>query len=213
MKRTSKKTLTMVLFALCVLLCAVMLIACNPTPEQKEKAFNTYGKEKAFNKTSGGTVIHLADGTKTYYIPSSVSGDYKTISEYAAAKANTLTSAITINTSTTNSSSSFFFSVAPYSNPDNTNANATNWYNYSTSTGVLSRSEIRYSSTNLGSKNLQYKKHTALHEMGHTFGLGHVNESILNGYTVMLSPHPDSKYELDDYGEFDRANIEWQYGK
>ncbi len=213
MKRTSKKTLTLVLFVLHVLLCAVMLIACNPTPAQIEKAFDTYGKEKAFMKTSGGKVLHLANGTTTYYIQPAVSGDYKTISEYAAAKANTLTSAVSICTSTltADSSSSFLFSVQSYSSSDK-KANATNFLN-SSSKGVVIFSEIRYSSENLERKTMQYKKHTALHEMGHTFGLGHVTDSILNGYTVMLAEHPSSKYELDDYGEFDRANIEWLYGK
>ena len=51
-------------------------------------------------------------------------------------------------------------------------------------------------------------------ELGHTFGLGHITDSRMSGYTVMFSPHPQGNDgKLTDYTEFDRYNIDWYYGK
>lgn len=209
MSLTQKKTLTTMLVVLCALLLIVVLSACNPTQAQKEQAVRDYGEAKAYNKTSSGVIKHLSDGTKSYYIPTTVTGEYKTVSEYAIAKANTLTSAITINT-TTSSSSSYKYAVV---DTHSENWNAYNTTSSNSTTGVISSSTITYIKSALNSKNLQYKKHTALHEMGHTFGLGHIEADEMRSWTVMISPHPAAKYELDDYSEFDRYNITWQYGE
>ncbi|MDR0751071.1 MAG: M57 family metalloprotease [Christensenellaceae bacterium] len=187
----------------------MILSACNPTEARKRQAVKDYGEAKAYNKTQSGAIRHLPYGTISYYIPSSVAGSYKTISEYAIAKANTLTSTITITTTTASNSSFKYSIVSTYSD----GTNAYNTTRFSATTGVISGSTITYVKSALDSKNLQYKKHTALHELGHTFGLCHIEATEMAGWTVMISPHPATKYELDDYSEFDRYNVEWQYGE
>ena len=210
MKMTSKKFCMMVMMVFCVALLAITLIACNPSQKQKEQAVRDYGEAKAYN-TVNGNIIHLSNGTISYYIPSSVSGDYRTISEYAISKANTLTSAVTVNTAPSSGSYNF---AKTGTVSGHANANAVNNYRYNPSNGTVVGSTITYLTDHLDSKNLAYKKHTALHEMGHTFGLEHVEADIMRGWTVMISPHPnENKYQIDDYTEFDRYNITWKYGE
>ncbi len=189
---------------------AVTLSACNPSQKQKEQAVDNYGRGKAYNTTNGYT-RHLENGTISYYIPTSVSGDYRTISEYAISKANTLTSVVTVNTASSSGSYKFAKTGTVSGHPD---ANAVNSSTVNSTNGAVTGSTITYSTDHLDSKNFAYKKHTALHEMGHTFGLGHIEADIMKGWTVMITPHPnEDKYQIDDYTEFDRYNITWYYGE
>lgn len=205
-KTTTKSVLLVLLITLCVVLLGLMMCAC--TQQEKEQAVKNYGESKAFNKKNN-IEQHLADNsTVAFYIPSEVSGEYRTVSEYAIAKANTLTSRITVKVGS--SAGSFRFEKANLIE-DHTNANAVTFYS-STAAAVITNATIVYSATNLDGKNLAYKKHTALHEMGHVFGLGHIEAKVMKGYTVMMTPHPEKKYEVDDFTEFDRYNITWKYG-
>lgn len=184
-----------------------MMCAC--TDQEKEQAVQNYGESKAFLKKNN-IEKHLADNsTVAFYISTDVSGEYRTISEYAVAKANTLTSRITVKIGS--SSGNFKFEKANLIE-GHTSANAVTYSN-STAAAVITSARIVYSYTNLNGKNLAYKKHTALHEMGHVFGLGHIEADVMKGYTVMIAPHPnEAKYQIDDFTEFDRHNITWKYG-
>lgn len=208
MELTSKKVFMIAVMALCIILLGALLIGC--TDKEKKQAIEKYGQAKAYNKTSTGNIIHLS-GTISYYIPTSVTGDYRSISEYAIAKANTLTDAVVVNTASIEGTYKF---AQTGTIPTSPNANANNSYTFYTDTGVISGSTITYSTDHLNGKNYAYKKHTALHEMGHSFGLKHIEADVMRGYTVMISPHPnEEKYQVADYTEFDRYNIEWYYGK
>lgn len=210
MKQTSKKLLLLTILILCMAVLVSSLCAC--TDAQRKKAVETYGMGNAYMKNDNGKTEHLRSGrTVTYYIPTGISGDYRAISEYALAKANTLTSSITINGNGT--TETFRFSVENGNIEKHENANAVNFMWVSESTGEVTRSNITYSKAHMDGKTLASKKHTALHEMGHTFGLGHIEADVMKGYTVIMSPHPESKYELDDFAEFDRYNITWYYGE
>lgn len=211
MKNTisSNKVLKILILVLCVVLLSAILCAC--TPEQKEEAVRRYGQSKAYNKASNGEEIHLSEGSYYFYIPSSVSGVYKTISEYAVAKASTLTSKVEIGISPS-SNTDFKFAITGTVSGHET-ANAVTAYSYN-SNAEVTRATITYSTDHLNSRNDAYRKHTALHEMGHVFGLGHITADVMKGYTVMISPHPnEEKYQESDYDEFDRYNITWKYGK
>lgn len=206
-KTTTKNMLLYLLIVLCIVLLGLMMCAC--TDQEKEQAVQNYGESKAFLKKNN-IEKHLADNsTVAFYISTDVSGEYRTISEYAVAKANTLTSRITVKIGS--SSGNFKFEKANLIE-GHTSANAVTFSN-STAAAVITSARIVYSYTNLNEKNLAYKKHTALHEMGHVFGLGHIEADVMKGYTVMIAPHPnEAKYQIDDFTEFDRYNINWKYG-
>ena len=210
MKQTSRKLILLIILILSMTILVSALCAC--TEAEKKQAVETYGRGNAYNKNSSGQTEQLRSGrTVSYYIPTSVSGDYRAISEYAIAKANTLTSSITVNGSGT--TETFCFGVEKGNIENHENANAVNFIWVNKSTGEVTASTITYSKAHLDNDTLASKKHTALHEMGHTFGLGHIEADVMRGHTVMISPHPASKYELDDYSEFDRYNITWYYGE
>ncbi len=213
MKLSSKRLWLVFVVILSLALLAVILCACNPSQADKEKAVAEYGREKAYSKSYKGAMLHLGNGTIKYYIPTSVSGDYKVISEYAIAKANTLTSKVNVYISP-DASTNFSFAVENGKISGNETSNAVNFYRCIPDSGEITTSTITYSKAHLDSRNLAYKKHTALHEMGHTFGLGHIEADIMKGWTVMIAPHPnEDKYQIDDYAEFDRYNITWYYGE
>lgn len=208
MKSLLKKRIVILLSMLCVLLTIITLSAC--TAKQKEQAVKAYGQSKAYNKTDSNIDITVERGSINYYIPTTVKGDYKTISEYAIAKANTLTSTVNVGTSTSTKSNYKYAIVS--SSTTHPNANAYNSYSYNVN-GEINKSTITYVTGKLDGESMDYKKHTALHEMGHTFGLGHIEADEMRGYTVMISPHPSKKkYQTTDYTEFDKYNITWKYG-
>lgn len=209
MKTIIKKIIIVVISLLCIIFMLSTLSACSL--EKVDVNAMQYEGAYSFDKTTNNDLLHLGGGTIRYYIDPSVQGDYRKIAEHAIEKANSLTSKISIKI-TDSPDSNFYFSVVSldHKNPE---VNAMNYRSYIPETGEIVKSNIQFVSKNLDNKSLEYKKHTALHEMLHTFGLGHIEAKEMIGKTLMTATHPEEqKYQMDDYSEFDRANIIWKYG-
>jgi hypothetical protein len=186
-----------------LIVCTMLFAACSN--EEKLAAVEKYGMSNAFIKHKGMDVT-LSNNQASYYIPSSISGDYYTIAVQAAVQANATSSKITIST-TANSSSAFQFRTSSSSS----DAYADNLLGITSNAKIVS-STITFYTSNMNNISLTGKLYTAIHEMGHTLGLDHITASEMRGYTVMYTPYPASKYLVTDYTEFDRYNIQWKYG-
>jgi len=196
------------LMLLALMICAIVLGACSK--KEEKNAVEKYGESKAYIKV-GGIDYVLADSTINFYIASSVSGDYKRAVDNAIAKANAVSSKITV-TSAGSSTSRFVIEVKKVSsNGSNIAGEASS---ISNSSNQRIGSTVKLYTDALGSRSFEYKAHTALHEIGHVFGLEHIVADSMKGYTVMIAPHPsEKKYQLVDYAEFDKYNITWKYGE
>lgn len=186
-----------------ILVFTSVLASC--TKEQEEYVWENEGKSKAFLQTTSGIDLTLNNRSASYYI-NGLTGDYKTAAQWAVTKANTTSSQLTINT-TTSSTSDFLF--ATYSSSDG--KNGLNTINYSTATGYISRSTIQLNTYYLSTYTLDGKKHIAVHEMGHTLGLRDINTDVLSGHTIMWYSYSGST-TFDNYQRFDLENIKWKYG-
>lgn len=186
----------------------LILTACKG---DQTELMEQYGYENAYDVTVKGDSLYLEPQTISYYISPTIQGDYRIIAEYAVTMANMLTSNIKI-TITECCDSDFVFSVVT-SDPKYPSVNAINYRIYKPSTGEIVSSNIEFVSDYLGGKSLNYKKQVALHEMLHTFGIGHAEADEMIGYTVMIVPHPEQeRYQVTNYSDFDKANIVWKYG-
>lgn len=203
MKTKSKKLGMLLLFGFVVVATALLLTAC--TQQQKSEAVRKYGEGKAFT-TKNGRALKLGTSTVSFNIQSSVTGEYYTITDHAIAKANAVSSRLNINK---NGNSNSNWQITTSYNNNNINGNTHYYY----SNGRINSATITYNRYNLDRRSFNYKKHTALHEMGHVMGLGHITANEMRGYTVMITPHPnESKWQMSDYSEFDKYNLQWHYG-
>lgn len=203
--KTKLKKLEMILFFVVIaILTALVLTACSQ--QQKEEAVRKYGEKNAFT-VKDGKRLRIGSSNVAFYIQSSVNGEYYAVSEYAIAKANAVSSRLNINNGG-RSNSKWQFTTTYTRNSINGNTR------YTYNNGIIKSATITLNMYNLDKRSMVYKKHTALHEMGHAMGLAHINANEMKGYTVMMTPHPnESKYQMSDYGEFDKYNLQWRYGK
>ena len=194
--------LLLVLIAACSL---VVLSGC--TAKERQKFFEAYGMDNAYNHTTSGVVRH-APKSISYYIDPSVTGNYRTAVEDAIKKANALTGKVTMTYNTNNAKSSYVIKVE--------NVGSTGWSGLNSSyanptTGEITQSTITLNSYYLKSYSANMLKEVILHEIGHTFGLRDLNEtSDLVKYSVMYY-QADYTYVYTQYQDFDKANIEWYY--
>lgn len=207
---TSKKLFIFLVSIFCCAICLLSLCAC--TDSQKTQAITNFGKEKAY-VTYEKSIVHLKqNSTISYYIDDNVTGKYRTAVIQAISIANSLTDDITINANGT-PDSKFRIVLAAFL-IDDTTAIAKNRLNVDILTTEITSSTITLTTAYLANQSPEYILYTVLHELGHTFGLGHITDSRMSGYTVMFSPHPQGNDgKLTDYTEFDRYNIDWYYGK
>lgn len=189
----------------------ILIFTQGCSKKEKQKAVENYGRDYAYSKTSSGKILTLKKGDVSYYLDPSVNGQYKTIAEYSVAKANTLTSKVNLSI-TTRSDSNFKFKVIT-SSTERPNALAFNEYTYLVDDAIINSSTITFVKNKMENKSLNSKKYTALHEMGHSFGLTHITDDKMKGYTVMMTSHPSEKDIISDFSEFDRYNITWKYGE
>lgn len=183
---------------------AVLLVGCTST--QITTAVNTYGESNAYLQYDGSDVT-LSNNTAYYYLV--CTGDYYTAAQYGLAKLNATSSQITIG-QTTSSVSSFKFRTETVSDSyDGRNALVV-----SSTTGLIIQSTIYFNTTRISVLPLEVKKYVAIHELGHTLGLIDITDSRMYTYTVMYGTTPtDSQYWFQDYQDFDKYNITWQYGE
>ena len=198
-------------FAVCALLAiGVILIfaLAGCSPKQKEQFWNKFGKDKAYLRAINSRAILNAPDTVSYYIDSSVTGNYLTAVNYAISEANELTSAVTVSTTTDNYSN---FKIKFANKGKFEGKLAVNNFLYDDDTGEICGSEITFNTYYLIGYSLDKLKHVVLHELGHTFGLADLTDLSLKKYSIMYEAN--TSYTFVEYQEFDVANITWYYGE
>ena len=197
-----KKQLMILTLVLITALLAIMLVAC--TPEQEQAAVDAYGEGKAFYsylaKDSNGACLPM-----NYYIDSSVTGEYRTVSEYAASKASSISSKVNVNI-TSEGNSTYKFSTKYHKE------GAAGEFVPHRLDNKITGGEIIYYTKSMNSQSLNQKKHIAVHEMGHSLGLSHIDTSDMDGYSVMNGTGTAKSYKIIDFTKFDKYNIVWAYG-
>jgi hypothetical protein len=186
-----------------IALLALMLSSCTIS---EKKAVRDFGEGNAYNKYRGKDLT-LSEGQAEYYLPKALSDDYQNISKAAADKATAVSSKINI-TYTEKPNTDFRFETY-YDKGDG--QNAVNNYMFSMFDAKIVKSTILYNKAYMDAYDIETKTHIALHEMGHTLGLGHITEPKMRTKTVMYIAG-DDKDNLTDYTEFDKHNIVWNYG-
>lgn len=193
-----------------VLLCltSFMLVGCGLTEEEIEEYMQMYGYEKAFitlgTDSNGNTIYFHAPSSVSYYIDSTVTGNYLTAVNYGIPLANELTDAVTIDKNG-DSNSPFLIKV------ENQGANgqaASNSRAYNAETGERTGGVITLNSYYMQSYSLDQLRSVVLHELGHTFGLIDLYDDILADYSVMYY----IAGSFTEYQEYDKRNIAWYYG-
>lgn len=176
----------------------IALVGCSDSNMDK------YGKGKAYNYTSDGNMIY-GPSVISYYVDTSVTGNYKTAVTNAINKADNLSNNVTVKT--TNSSSSVFkIQVKQLGKSADPGQNS-----YSCSknpAGKITKSTITLNSSY--TDNLDFVQHVVLHEIGHTFGLTDLEYSEAVKYSIMYKS-VKKDYWYDDYQEFDKKNIARHY--
>ena len=195
---------SLLLSVILVALFALVLSSCNA---KEKNAIKDFGQSNAYDK-SLGIDFTLSGGVADYYLPITLPQEYIDISKYAAEKATATSSKITI-TYGSNSSSSFSFAV---NYAKGNGLNAKNDYTFMTLSAKITGSTITYNMAYMDGYDIQTKTHIALHEMGHTLGLGHITDSRMRTQTVMYNIQ-DNTDNLTDYTDFDKYNITWKYGE
>lgn len=200
MKTLLKKSIIIVSYTVF----AIFLIGCTTT--QINTAIDTYGESNAYDQYNG-IDLTLQNGTAYYYIGCST--DYLTAAQYGIAKVNSTSSQLTIG-QTSLSTSNFKFTTETV----NGTYDGRNVAYYYLSTGYIYQSTIYFNTYRISVLPLEVKKYVAIHELGHTLGLKDIEDSRMYSYTVMYHETPtDIKYWFQDYQDFDKYNITWQYGE
>ncbi|MBQ2718159.1 MAG: hypothetical protein IJF75_06140 [Clostridia bacterium] len=198
------KKLFVFISLICVVTVGVFIFTgCTPT---EQKAIQNFGQDKAYMRTNSGVTIQLKDGKAVYNVGSDVTGDYLRISEYAVGKANNLSSRINVYIAN-NTRTGFKFTM----HSDENGLNAINTYS-TDANGNITSSTISYNRHYMDSYSYSGKQHIALHEMGHTLGLGDINDNRMEGNTVMFFSYSNGSKDITDYTKFDKYNITWKYG-
>lgn len=179
----------------------------------REDAVRLYGGANAYDKSESGKIYHLKQNSTIYfYIDPAMPQEYKTIAYNSIFEANKVSSGIKFGVTADKTSKFVFTYTSGYINNDKT-TNAMTWF-WPDAKGEIYQAQIEFSGKAMSGRNFAYKQHTAIHELGHVLGLGHIKDQQMVGYTVMISPHPnEGKYQESTYDEFDRYNINWYYGK
>lgn len=201
-----KQSILLIVFLIAILaLAAIFFTACM----SDEEAFDKYGRENAFSKNSFGSIIHVESGSQiNFYLDPSLNGKYLSATKYAIAKANTLTSKITI---TGNGSSSSQYSISQSVNTESSTTYATTYW-WSVMDGTVIKAKIVFYSNNMSGCSERECNYTAMHEIGHVLGLTHPNNDVKDD-SVMVQSGNAAWPRLTDYGRFDRENIHWYYGE
>lgn len=198
------KKLFVFISLICVVTVGVFIFTgCTPT---EQKAIQNFGQDKAYMRTNSGVTIQLKDGKAAYNIGSDVTGQYLEISKYAIAKANSLSSRISLSI-TNDSKTSFKFTTQSAEN----GFNAINYYVPDVNGNII-RSTISYNKYYMDGYSYSGKQHIALHEMGHTLGLVDIQDNRMEGNTVMFFSYTSGSKVITDYTKFDKYNITWKYG-
>lgn len=206
MLNNRKKTRVRIMLICLLLVFAVssLLVLGGCSTKDKEKFWEKYGKDKAYNASNG--VIRHATKNVSYYIDPSVTGNYRTAVEHALKEANKLTNAVNISIST-NPKSKFVIKVANAGKNDWCGLNEHSFY---ASSGEIISSTITFNTYYANSYTQNMLKELVLHEIGHTFGLADLYANEIKEYSVMYY-QADSVYVYTTYQEFDQANIDWYY--
>ncbi len=181
---------------------SILFVGCSDT--QITTAVNNYGESNAYDQYSGQDII-LGTNDVEYYL--NVSGEYETAAEYGISKANSVSSQVSFSVTSSSTTSFKFYASTTLSNP------AQNTLTRSGSSIIASKIYFNSNST-YSILPLAVKKHIAMHELGHTFGLIDIYDSRMEGYSIMYGYMPLSgTYLFSDYQDFDKYNITWKYGE
>lgn len=190
-----------------VAIATICIFAVSGCASQKETFFNENGKEKAYNKLDSGKILHIEKNV-SYYLDSSVQGNYLDAAKYSIRQANNATSKYKFSTTSSNNSQ-YVIRVA---NLGDNGSNAVNQLTYNSATGQIVSSTIYLNSYYMNNFSLNGLKHVCTHELGHTFGLTDLGDSKFEDKSIMFDSYGNgSKYTFVTYQEFDKENINWYY--
>jgi hypothetical protein len=86
-----------------------------------------------------------------------------------------------------------------------------NEYYYQQSTGSIVSSTIYYNLNIFDEVSYEEKLHTAVHELGHTFGLTDLYEELLESVSIMY--YSLGEIVLTSLTEWDKSNLAWMYDR
>jgi len=86
-----------------------------------------------------------------------------------------------------------------------------NSFFYNTSTGEIANSGIYYNLNIFDTVSYEVKLHTAVHELGHTFGLVDLYEKLLEPVSIMYYSMGD--IVLTSLTSWDKSNLAWMYNR
>jgi hypothetical protein len=102
-------------------------------------------------------------------------------------------------------------SVTDVCSDDDSDVLGCNVFEYESSTGIITNSGIYFNLDLFDDLEYEVKLHTAVHELGHTFGLIDLEEPLLEPVSIMY--YSMGEIVLTSLTEWDKANLAWMYNR